>query len=118
MNNRLRVFWICVIIAWVSILSFLAGMIAHRSLRSQWSVLYGFLPFVLAAVGILFALLVERVYRQKYKSHTEELLGAPVTILNPDGSYVLNPADLYEAIEKLGYIEHEWKGENLNGSRE
>ena len=30
-----------------------------------------------------------------------------ITTQMEDGSYALNPSDLYEAIEKLGYIEHE-----------
>lgn len=41
----------------------------------------------------------------------EGLLSKTLTHINKDGDYELYTEDLYEAVEKLGYIEHELKGE-------
>lgn len=63
--------------------------------------------FWIAAVGEqLLSYLAEKLQDSK-----EGLMDKTLTHVNTDGDYTLYTEDLYEAVEKLGYIEHELKGE-------
>lgn len=48
---------------------------------------------------------------EKLQDSKEGLMGKTLTHINENGDYELYTEDLYEAVEKLGYIEHELKGE-------
>ena len=48
---------------------------------------------------------------EKLQDSKEGLMSKTLTHINEDGDYTLYTEDLYEAVEKLGYIEHELKGE-------
>ena len=51
------------------------------------------------------------IYSKHSSSEHDGLMGRTVTKVNTNGDYTLDASDLYEAIEKLGYIEHELNGE-------
>lgn len=55
--------------------------------------------------------LVFFIYSKNSSSKRKGLMGRTVTKVNTNGDYTLDASDLYEAIEKLGYIEHELKGD-------
>ena len=70
------------------------------------SVFLSFFP----AVVTLFALYILQANRHKILRSEAEFLGRPITTKTEDG-YTINPEDIHEAIEKLGYLEYE-KEEN------
>lgn len=82
------------------------SMIAVNS-RFNYFVIIILSNFWIAAVG-------EQVLdylAEKLQNSKEGLMSKTLTHVSKDGDYTLYTEDLYEAVEKLGYIEHELKGE-------
>ena len=58
------------------------------------------------AVVVFISIVVLQANRHKILRSEAEFLGRPITTKTEDG-YVINPEDIHEAIEKLGYLECE-----------
>ena len=88
------------LLLFVSIMSTILGRIGEirnfiMCCASMW--------FVVAVMVALYGVYENRHRKSKGKS----LLERKLTQIDEDGNYSLPAEDLYEAIEKLGYIEHE-----------
>lgn len=58
------------------------------------------------AVIVFTSVIILQANRHKIFTSEAEFLGKPITTKTEDG-YTVNPEDIHEAIEKLGYLEHE-----------
>lgn len=71
--------------------------------------------FVIIITGTLWVAVVGEqllnYFAEKLQGSNEGLMNKTLTHIDKNGDYVLYTEDLYEAVEKLGYIEHELKGE-------
>ena len=58
------------------------------------------------AVIIFTSIIILQANRHKILRSEAEFLGRTITIKTEDG-YTINPEDIHEVVEKLGYLEHE-----------
>lgn len=89
----------------ISILNFLGGYVLGLIYQnnSVFSPLFCLLPCVITFIALYILSCIRRKYQAK-----KGTFGNPITRKAEDGSYVLDPENLYEAVEKLGYFEYEF----------
>lgn len=58
------------------------------------------------AVVVFISIVVLQANRHKILRSEAEFLSRPITTKTEDG-YTINPEDIHEAVEKLGYLEYE-----------
>ena len=89
----------------VGAISYIAGYLIGM-LNLTFLAFFG--GFILAGVIIIAFVVLDKI-RAEILTNENTLLGKPLTIKTENG-YQLHPEDIHEAIEKLGYYEHEMEG--------
>lgn len=79
-------------------------------ITSNNAIIASILP-LLPALGIIITLTILNKNRCKILRAQQQALGTPLTKKTPEG-YSLEPTDIHEAIEKLGYLEYEKENED------
>ena len=98
-------------VAGISIVNFVVGY-ALGAVYQNYAIFSPIFCFIPSLVTFITLTILDK-RREKITSE-RWTFGKPLTRRTDDGSYMLDPENLFEAVEKLGYYEYEWKGGDSN----
>lgn len=107
MSKKVVSLWI----AGISIVNFIVGY-GFGAVYQKYALFSPIFCFTPSVVTFIVLCILDKI-RQKRRDK-RGIYGTCLTRVAEDGSYVLDPENLYEAVEKLGWYEHEMKGAESN----